>query len=318
MANNAKKIYGVIGYPVKHSLSPVMHNAAFAHLQINAEYKLFEVRPKELEDFLNIDNLNKENIYGLNVTIPHKIRAKEILEKEYLHNQNVPRVWDVDLLDVELSGAINTIKRESHILKYWNTDVAGFKNSLYEDLGFKTEHKTALLIGCGGAGRAIIAALSSKDFKIKRVYITDINQDAIVSAKKHFDNIPPVKYLIKYVNEKLKFIPIEDIEEVIKDCDLLVNATPIGMKDEDEPPIKRNLLHENLFVYDVVYNRDNQDGKTRLIRDAESLNLRAAGGLRMLLHQGVLSFEHWIEKKAPQEIMWKALQENLTNARNNN
>ena len=90
---------------------------------------------------------------------------------------------------------------------------------------------------------------------------------------------------------------------------MLVNATPIGMKETGGSVIDKSLLHKNLSVYDLVYNRNQ---KTNLIKDAESLNLRAAGGLRMLLHQGMLSFEHWIEKKAPQEIMWKALQEELT------
>ena len=177
MANNVKKIYGVLGYPVKHSLSPVMHNAAFGHLKIDAEYKLFEVRPEALEDVLlgNISIKDTEgnevyagDISGFNITIPHKIKAKELLEKKFPFDQNAVLI-NIDLYYVKLSGAVNTVKREANILRYWNTDAPGFLKSLEVDLEFEPKGKNALLIGCGGAGRAIIAALSWGNVGIKKI-----------------------------------------------------------------------------------------------------------------------------------------------------
>ncbi|MFH1201858.1 MAG: shikimate dehydrogenase [Candidatus Omnitrophota bacterium] len=304
MANNPKKIFGLVGYPVRHSLSPAMHDAAFRHLKIDAEYRLFEVRPEELEGFL--ENLDKENIFGLNVTIPYKIRAREILEKKFPFDQKA--VWvNIDLYYVRFTGAVNTVKREGSVLKYWNTDADGFLKSLEADLKFVTKNKTVLLIGCGGAGRAVIAALSWINVGIKKIFITDINLDAVNSAKEHFFfKIPQAKYL----PNKLEFISPGDVAKVIKDCDLLVNATPIGMKEGDGSVIGKNLLHDKLYVYDLVYNCD-----TQLIKDAQSLKRPAIGGLRMLWRQGILSFEHWTteetKEKAPQEVMWEALQEAL-------
>lgn len=253
--------YGIIGWPVKHSLSPAMHNAAFKKLGIDAEYRKFEVKPADLEDFL----LNRKDVLGFNVTVPHKVRAKEILD----------RVVDEKIACVD---AINTVKREGSKIKYANTDVAGFLTSLREDLKFDHKDKNVLLIGCGGAGRAIIAGLSKS---AKKIYAYDSNPDAIKSSG------------------ILQCISAKEIPEIIKDCQLLVNATPIGMKKGDSSPIDKELLHKNLFVYDVVYNRE-----TELVKAAKG---PAVGGLGMLLYQGVHAFEFWTGKRAPIDVMRKAL-----------
>lgn len=289
-----KIIYGLIGYPVSHSLSPIMHNAAFSHLNINAEYKLFEVAPENLEDFL----FNSTNVVGFNITIPHKVSAREILEKKFPQDFSKVLVLDT-VYYVKLSGAINTVKREVDKLRYYNTDASGFLKSLKKDLGFEAEGKTALVIGCGGAGRSVIAALSWKNVGIAKIYANDINTQASESAKSHFMQF-------EHLKGKLEFIPTKDIEKVIKDCQLLVNASPIGMKGEDFSPIDKKFLHNDLFVYDVVYNRNK---KTRLIEDAESLKLNVVDGLSMLLYQGIDAFNIWTGKEAPIEIMRKALME---------
>ncbi|MFC1621527.1 shikimate dehydrogenase family protein [Candidatus Omnitrophota bacterium] len=253
--------YGIIGYPVKHSLSPAMHNAAFKELGIDAEYRKFEIKPDELEDFL----LNRKDVLGFNVTVPHKVMAKQILDK----------VVDEKITCVD---AINTVKREGNKLKYANTDVAGFLTSLKEDLKFDHKDKSVLLIGCGGAGRAVIAGLSRD---VRKIYAYDSNPDAIKPAG------------------KLQCISAGEISSVINDCQLLVNASPIGMKEGDNSPVDRKLLHKDLFVYDVVYNIE-----TDLVRAAKP---RAVGGLGMLLYQGVHAFEFWTGKRAPVEVMKKAL-----------
>lgn len=308
------KIYGLIGYPVRHSFSPAMHNAAFKALNINAEYKLFEVSPEELQDFLLSDNptedvngnfVSKEDIFGFNITIPHKVKAKEILEKEFPSAQDTPLVLE-NLYYVKLSGAINTVKKAGKELKYFNTDATGFFKSLTckESLCFDFEPrgKNILLIGCGGAGRAIIASLSWINVGVKKIYINDINDKTISSTKEHFQQLTQYPHL----EGILEFISIKDIPRVIKDCQLLINASPVGMKEFDGSAIDKNLLHENLYVYDVVYNRE-----TQLIKDAKSQGLTCMDGRGMLLYQGAEAFEFWTGERAPIDLMRQALEKEL-------
>lgn len=310
-----KRIYGLIGYPIKHSFSPAMHNAAFRYLKeqktinYDAEYKLFEVKPEELEDFLLKDILINDvsgnpvytsEIVGFNVTIPHKVRAKEILEK----NKFPPPVDKELLCGVKISGAINTIRRLGiDKLEYWNTDIWGFGQSLRNDLKFVTKDKNILLVGCGGVGRAIIAAIAW-NIGPKKIYINDISNEILNSAKEYFTRLYNTGF--SFLEEKLEFITTENIPNVIKRCDLLVNTSPVGMKEGDSSILDKKLLHKGLSVYDVVYNR-----KTQLVKDAEELGLPATGGLNMLLYQGMLAFEIWTGKPAPEDVMRKALMEEL-------
>ncbi len=279
-------IYGVIGWPIKHSLSPAMHNAAFKKLDIDAEYKAFPVKPEELEDFL----LNRKDVKGFNITIPHKVKAKEILEKKF------PVGSDID--SVKLSGAVNTVKRIGDKLEYCNTDVLGFLKSLYVDLKFefREENKNVFIVGCGGAGRAIIAGLTSGDRKCKKIYVYDNNVDVVKSVTQSFSEFSDLSGKLEFIYKK------EGIPNVMKECQLLVNASPIGMKKGDFSIIDKNLLHKELSVYDLVYNRE-----TELVKDAKSLGLRAVNGKGMLLYQGASSFEFWTGKKAPIEVMREAL-----------
>jgi len=300
-----KKIYGLIGYPVKHSLSPAMHNAAFKFHKIDDEYeyRLFEVKPDKLKSFLNgeavIDGISSGDVQGFNVTIPHKV---EMLNKGTLIKDITTRLNN----SVALAGAVNTVKREQDKLLYRNTDSEGFLKSLREDLKFDTQGKEVLIVGCGGAGRAVIAGLMLEGTGIKKIYTYDKSEEALKSAKKHFSS----QILKDMVKNRLEFISEKEISEIIKDCQLLVNASPIGMeKDDNRTIIAKNLLHKGLSIYDVVYNR-----KTQLIKDAQSLGLPAKGGLGMLLYQGVLAWNFWMQEKglkAPVEEMRKALEQEL-------
>lgn len=303
--NSMPAIYGLIGYPVKHSLSPLMHNAAFRELGINAEYRLFEVKPEELENFLlgNIPIKDTEGkgffsqkIMGFNITIPHKVRALELLS--LLKNTAV-----VGNIPVLLSGAINTAERSGGNLFYYNTDIDGFVKSLQEDLKFDTRDKNVLILGCGGAGRAVIAALAAEGAGIKKIYVYDKSEETANNAQNHFN-----KFNLK---EKLEFISLEQISEKIKFSDLLVNASPVGLKEEDNSIIASNSLHAGLSVYDLVYNH-----KTQLIKDAGRLGLVAVSGSGMLLYQGIAAFELWTKQKAPVEVMREALEKGLRQCRN--
>ncbi|RJP27962.1 MAG: shikimate dehydrogenase [Candidatus Omnitrophota bacterium] len=302
------KIYGLIGYPVKHSLSPAMHNAAFRHLKINAEYRLFEVRPEELNDFLlgNMavkdtqgNEVHSGDVIGFNVTIPHKIRAKEILESK-VRNKDVPSPLVLEEEHyVKVSGAINTVKRNVLGIQYFNTDASGFIESLRDDLEFDVKDKNTVVIGCGGAGRAVVASLSWKNINANKIYIYDINSSAVEETKIQFSKI-------EYIGDKIEFIDKKSLMGAIKNSQLLVNASSCGMKDEDGSIVERGLLHNNLSVYDVVYNRE-----TQLIKDAHALGLKAVNGAGMLLCQGARAFELWFNRRAPKDVMKQALEKEL-------
>lgn len=281
-----KQLYGIIGHPIEHSLSPAMQNAAFKVLGIDAEYRLFDVEPDVLEDFLK--NIARDKISGLNVTIPHKIKAKEYLEEHGSLDENAKRL-----------GAINTIKVVDGALKGFNTDGPGFYRSLVEDLGFEPEGKSVFILGAGGAGRAIAMYLGNGP---KKIYLFDIDKDKSEELKRHYEGYHDAKRIA--VAEK------EDLKVVLKEKGLLINATPIGMKDEDGLPIDKELLHSGLYVYDLVYNRP----MTELVKEATKRKAHAITGLGMLLYQGAIAFEIWTGKRAPINIMKKALREALKEA----
>ena len=307
MMTMPKKIYGLIGYPVKHSLSAKMHNAAFAALGINAEYRLFEIEPSKLEGFLRggpddrfLDTQGKEfyskDIVGFNITIPHKVPAFF-----FVAGKVVRQGMDYSAM---MTGAVNTVKRDGEKLVCYNTDVKGFTDSLIKDLKFNPDNKTVFVFGCGGAGRAVIAGLLPQDgFRIKNIYIYEVNQEAAASARKQFSSPIFVDKL-----EKIEFLSsVSDTAGKLGEVDLLVNATPIGMKEGDASMIDKRLLRKDLYVYDVVYNRT-----TQFIRDAIEAGCDAVGGSGMLLYQGAAAFELWTGKNAPVELMRRALEEGVS------
>ncbi|MFH1504532.1 MAG: shikimate dehydrogenase [Candidatus Omnitrophota bacterium] len=301
--SSPKQIYGLIGCPVKHSLSGVMHNAAFEYYGINAEYRLFEVEPKDLEGFIKgnitVDGVSAKDVIGFNITIPHKVKAKEILEK----------IIEKRTGYIKLAGAVNTVKRESGGIDYDNTDSVGFERSLEKDLKLKLEDiygRKVFIFGCGGAGRAAVAGLAweeglKDDSKIGKIYMYDKSYNALESARAHFSDF------LEEENKKMEFIFDKNkIPEIIKDCRLLVNASPVGMKKGDASIFDKHLFHKDLYVYDVIYNRE-----TQLIKDAKEKCKAVSGGLGMLLYQGVLAWEFWTGREAPVKIMEESLKKEL-------
>lgn len=284
-------IYGLIGYPVKHSLSARMHNAAFASLMMDAEYRLFEIKSAELDAFLRADftvfdiqgrSCIAADIRGFNVTIPHKVAVFA-----------ASQINGVDEL-AALCGAVNTVKRENGRLICRNTDCTGFAASLEQDLKFDVSGKAALVLGCGGAGRAVMAGLTQKK-GIRKIFAYDPNAEAAAAARQHFARFPQMQ-------EVVEFISGADLARTVAASDLVVNASSVGMKERDGSPLEKKLLHQKLSVYDVVYNRT-----TQLLQDARSLNIPCCSGTGMLLYQGVAAFEFWTGKKAPVEVMRQAL-----------
>jgi len=275
--------YGIIGHPVAHSLSPAMQGAAFRALGLDAEYGLYDVKPADLETFLA--GVPSGGISGLNVTIPHKIKACEFIASKGELDNNAKRL-----------GAVNTISVSGGRLKGHNTDGAGFYRSLVEDLKFEPEGKSVFVLGAGGAARAIIMYLGNGP---KEIYASDIDGAKLEELKAHYGRY--------YDAQKLKAVEPGDVAGALKECSLLVNATPIGMKAGDGLPLDKQLLHAGLYVYDIVYNTP----ATPLVREAARMKLHAVTGLGMLLYQGVIAFEIWTGKKAPVDVMRKALREAL-------
>jgi shikimate dehydrogenase len=277
---SAAKIYGVLGYPVRHSFSPAMHNAAFKALNINAEYKLFEIKPQELVSFLG--SLRDKNILGLNVTIPYK-------EKVISYLDNISE-------NAKLIGAVNTIKVSDKGLEGFNTDGEGFLKHLTEDLGFNPKDKNIAIIGAGGAARAISVYLSKA--RARRLNIYDLDKAKLL-------------VLLKSLRDNFKDLEIRQANSIaeldIKNCDLLINATPVGMKLADPCLVNATAIRQHLLVYDLIYNPK----ETKLFKLAKENGARTSNGLGMLLYQGMLSFEIWTGQKPLKEVMQKALDQAL-------
>jgi len=274
------KIFGLIGYPVKHSLSPLMHNAAFKALNLDARYGLFELKPQELENFLK--SLSQKNIYGLNVTIPYKEQVIPFLDR--LSAQ------------AGLIGAVNTIRASQDKLEGFNTDGEGFLKHLTQDLGFSPEGKTVSLIGAGGAAKAVTVYLAKAG--VKRVTIYDTQEEKLKDLLAH----------LKLNFKEIEFNQAHSIEGLnINNSDLLVNATSVGMKESDPLIVSEGQMHRGLLVYDLIYNPK----ETKLLKLAKEKGALVSNGLGMLLYQGMLSFEIWTGEIAPKELMRKALEEKL-------
>ncbi len=272
------KIYGLIGYPLKQSFSPAMHNAAFKALNIDAEYKLFPLEESEIGNFFK--KLQSQHIFGLNVTAPYKEKVMPFLNK----------ISD----EAKLIGAVNTIRVSGDNLEGFNTDGEGFLRHLTKDLGFDPEGKRIAIIGAGGAAKAVSVYLSKS--KPQAINIFDVDTGKVAAL---FDNL---RAGFKGVYIKLA-VSIIDLN--IEDCDLLVNATPVGMKETDPCLVDEKFVHKDLLVYDLVYNPP----ETKLLKMAKGKGTKTSNGLGMLLYQGAEAFEIWTGKSAPAEVMRRALEE---------
>ncbi len=280
--NKPFKIYGVLGYPVKHSLSPLMHNAALRRLKINSNYKLFEKSPRELKSFLR--SLDQENIHGLNITVPHK--------------ENVIKFLDSVSAEARLIGAVNTVQVKSGRLFGFNTDGAGFIKHITGDLKFNLKKKNVAIIGAGGAAKAVAVFLAKAG--IRQLNIFDIDKNKVSQLVTHLKiNFPKVNFNQAKTSAELK----------IDECDLVVNASPLGMRPGDKLPADVKLIRPGTLVYDLVYNPK----ETKFLKIAKQRNAKVSNGLGMLLYQGALSFKYFTGKNAPVEVMRRALNRGVNN-----
>ncbi|MFC1847233.1 shikimate dehydrogenase [Chloroflexota bacterium] len=269
------RICGLIGDPIEHSMSPVMHNAAFKEIGIDFLYAPFRVKKEELGKA--IDGMRALNITGLNVTIPHKVAVIEFLDK-------------IDPL-AEKIGAVNTIVNKDGVLTGYNTDGAGFLQTLLER-GIEPEGKNVVMIGAGGASRSISFTLADRDAHL-----------TILNRLEEFDWAEELAGKVSQIfTREVKALELnrKNLARVLGGAEILVNATSVGMSPNiSETPVISDLLRPGLVVFDIIYNPI----KTRLVNEAEAAGAKAINGVDMLVWQGAIAFEKWTGQKAPVELM---------------
>ncbi|WP_254767218.1 shikimate dehydrogenase [Salinilacihabitans rarus] len=265
------QVYGLVGNPVGHSLSPPMHEAAYDELGLDARYVTFEPDPDALAAALR--GADALGIRGLNVTIPFKRDALELVEPDAL----AARIGAVNTVD--LSGAEAT----GH-----NTDAAGAIRAL-RDHDVALDGADAVVVGAGGAGRAVAFGLSDAGASVS------VANRTVVTARDLADEVPGA------AGHDLVALP-----DLLADADVLVNATSVGM-EEDASPVPAEALHGDLAVLDAVY----RPLETRLLRDAREAGARTVDGAWMLLYQGVEAFERWTGERAPVDVMNETLRSRL-------
>ena len=265
-------ILGLIGYPIGHSVSPAMHNAAMEHLGVEGIYLALEVRPQSLRDA--VFGAKALGFKGLNVTIPFK--------------EEVAKFFRLDGLASKIK-AVNTLDLE-RMLGY-NTDAIGFIKALEEKIN--PSDKVVLVVGAGGVGKAIAYALLEK------------GSEVIISNRTMTKGIQLAEKLSKYGD--CHFHPYEKIGELEGELDIIVNATPLGMEGfERKIPVPEELLHD-VLVFDTVYNPP----ETPLIRKAKEGGCKVVNGLDMLVYQGAESLRIWIGREPPIDVMREAARKAL-------
>jgi len=272
-------VVGLIGHPVEHSFSPPMHNAAFQSLGMDWVYVAFDVNPKDLSSA--IEGAKSLNIKGFNVTIPHKIEVMQYLD-------------ELDEV-AELIGAVNTIDFKN--LKGYNTDGIGAVRAIEEVSSIKD--KNVVVAGAGGASRAISFYLAK--FGASSLTILNRNADKAQSLANDV--------LASDLIGDVKSDSISEINDYLSDADILVDTTPLGMDPHinDEPIATSENMHEDLVVFDAVYNPN----ETVLIKQAIKAGATPVYGIKMLLYQGAESFKIWTGMDAPIDVMEDALNQFL-------
>jgi shikimate dehydrogenase len=281
MTSSGTKLIAIIGDPVEHSLSPAMHNAAFDALDLDYVYMALRVPSGALEGAIATARVLK--MAGMNVTHPHKIKIQSLLDK----------------LDksAELVGAVNTVKNDRGKLIGYNTDGAGAVRALKSEAG-ELAGRRVLLLGAGGAARAIAFSLVKEGAELNIANRTTPRAKELTAA------------IRKSIGTNVGLINLnrKELSETIKNTDIIINATTIGMHPNvNHTLLTADLMHKGLIVNDIVY----EPLQTRLLTEAKKAGARTVTGLGMLIHQAALSFEIWTGRRAPIKVMTAAAKREL-------
>jgi shikimate dehydrogenase len=260
------QIFGILGRNISHSFSPAMHNAGFEYLKLDARYLVFDIEKKDLSKF--IKQVKNENIKGFSVTVPYKEEIIKYLDKISFAAKKI--------------GAVNTVINKNGVLIGDNTDFLGAVNAIGKK---NIKNKNILVLGAGGAARAIIYGL--KKYKAKICVINRTVQKA--------------KNLAKYFG--VKYDVIENFSKYRPD--IIINTTILGMSPDyiEESPYPKNLFEKNQIIMDIVY----RPLKTKFLQDAEEKGAKIIKGDKMLFYQGILQFKMFTNLKAPKQIMKDSL-----------
>jgi shikimate dehydrogenase len=277
---------GLIGYPLSHSLSPKLHETALAAVSLQGEYRLYPVEPGDIGGLAVLTTrMRVGEIQGLNVTIPHKQAIMSLMDELTASSQAI--------------GAVNTVSWQDGKLIGDNTDAPGFRSDLTKFLPNTAAKKKALVLGAGGAARAVVYALLKDGWQVAlAVRKADLGQaDALIKS-----------FAAQAGAESMDLLLLEskDMGRLESGIQLIVNATPIGMfPDSDHSAWPEGLpFPKGAAVYDLVYN----PRQTRLVREAQAASLRATTGLGMLVEQAALSFAGWTGRDVAREILFGAVE----------
>jgi shikimate dehydrogenase len=269
------QICALIGDPVEHTMSPAMHNVAFKKMGLDYLYIPFRVKPEQLAQA--VAGLRALNVRGFNVTIPHKVSVIPLLDR-------------LDSLAAKI-GAVNTVVNGGGLLQGYNTDAEGFLRAL-TDSGIKPQQKNVVILGAGGASRAISYILAAKGARL-----------TILNRKLELDWAVDIARLIqKELGKEVKVgeLTLRALSPALEKADVLVNATSVGMSPAGaKSPVPARLLNQRLVVFDIVYNPI----VTKLLREAKAAGAEVIGGVEMLAWQGALAFEKWTGQPAPVDLM---------------
>ncbi len=279
--NGRTKLVGIVGSPVAHTLSPAMHNAAFQTLNLNWTYLPFQVESDGFEEFIKVAS-KIDNLVGLNVTMPYKERVKPLMD------ELTPQA--------EILGAVNTIHFSEGRMIGHNTDGQGFLLSLKNDGKKDPSLKSILVMGAGGAAKSVAISLAIAG--AKEIFIanrTKEKAEKLAEIIKRLFGAPATGFALK-----------DDLEEIVLSCDIVVNATPLGMLTGEVPAFFKH-LSKNQFFCDLTYSPK----EPKLLTIAKEQGAKGMDGVGMLLYQGAAAFEIWTRLDPPVSVMKKALVDSL-------
>ncbi|MEN8661625.1 MAG: shikimate dehydrogenase [Lentimonas sp.] len=272
----------VLGHPIKHSVSPAMHNAALAKMrEVNSRFKdwtyfRFDVAPEDLPEALSL--FHQHNFLGLNLTIPHKVQALDLIKGISP--------------DAERMGAVNTLVWNEFGYNGFNTDGYGIKSALQHDLGVSLKGRVVVLLGSGGAARA--AAVQCVLDGCAKLYIGNRTPERLQSVMEVVHAMPN--------GATAEAFAIAELPQDLPNDGVVINATSLGLKVDDAAPINVTLLPAGWKVYDMIYN----PSQTTLLKEAQAHGLMCQNGLSMLVYQGVRSLEIWSHAEVDSHVMMTA------------
>ena len=274
--NSKTKILGIFGHPIEHSLSPIIHNKWFEKYKLNCIYTAFDVLPENLKSAVN--SIKTLNIFGVNVTVPHKVNIMKYLDFTDSNAKNI--------------GSVNTIVNKNNKLFGYNSDYEGFIKDLKTN-NINLKNKNILIVGAGGAAKAIVYALNK--LKVKKIFLTS----RTLSKANLF-------------SKKYKSISLIDIKEIskdfLKDKDIgcLINCSTCGMKKNDTLPFEIKNYNKKIIFYDVIYNK-----LTPFKKFALKNKIKYFSGEGMLVYQAAVSFYKWTNIFPETKNIFKVVKRNL-------